>query len=93
MAFSSSNIRFRLHCRVFNTSLVSCKRLLFSRECFCVVQQGDLSCRLEGASLQQLLQMADQQQVSTSHQLALLHSPNPNMPARIVSGLSRTMLQ
>ncbi|DBB16619.1 TPA: hypothetical protein ACH3X3_014876 [Trebouxia sp. C0006] len=56
-------------------------------------QQGDLSCRLEGASLQQLLHMADQQQVSTSHQPALLHSPNPNMPARIISGLSRTMLQ
>ncbi len=55
------------------------------------MQQGDSSCRLEGASLQQLLHMADQQQVSTSHQLALLHSPNPNMPARIVSGLSRTM--
>lgn len=48
--------------------------------------QGDLGCRLEGASLQQLLQMADQQQVSTSHHLALVHSLHPNMPAHIVSG-------
>ncbi len=30
--------------------------------------------------------MADQQQVSTSHQLALLHPLHPNMPPRIVSG-------
>jgi hypothetical protein len=67
-------------------------RLALSRECFCAVQQGDTSCRLDGASLQQLLQMADQQQVSTSHQLALLHSLQPNMPGRIVSGFSLTML-
>ncbi|KAL0030733.1 hypothetical protein WJX77_004142 [Trebouxia sp. C0004] len=49
-------------------------------------QQRDMSCRLDGASLQQLLHMADQQQVPTSHQLALLHSLQPNMPGHVVSG-------
>ncbi|KAA6430062.1 MAG: high mobility group family [Trebouxia sp. A1-2] len=49
-------------------------------------QQGNTSGRLDGASLQQLLQMADQQQLSTSHQLALLHPLRPNMLAHSVSG-------
>ncbi|KAL0038015.1 hypothetical protein WJX79_009721 [Trebouxia sp. C0005] len=48
--------------------------------------QGNTSGRLDGASLQQLLQMADQQQLSTSHQLALLHPLRPNMLAHSVSG-------
>ena len=88
MALSCSNRPFRLHCCVFNTSTVSRKRLLLSIGCLCAVQQGGTSCRLDGASLQHLLHMADQHQVSTSHQLALLHPLHPNMPAHIVSGFS-----